>query len=322
MADFPPKSNQAFTRTPAGLANYHLFLNTDKVVFCEGEDSSLGYSDPCSTLDQAWWSVVLEKRLGFDNFTIFPCGSKTQVLANLRLAMQGERETGQSARTFGCVDRDYDDFASDEFEPEVRGRLYVTEGYEVENDLLMVIGAEQILKFLAPRLSKHDQKLGQSCLQKLSRSLGYLRMIDTEFRARELAFLPTHSIPPFIERVKGLDPSCRIPIAEGFRDFKRATLAKNKLSGFADLKARGRVKNLFRDPRIDGFLLCPGGMVVKSIAHVLNLFGRRITHWVKLNDCKLTESLLGILCHDPGAHLAKFRTRSSCSWAADRRGSP
>src|SRR5688572_26924118 len=102
-----------FSRSGLGLSRYNLFLSTERVYFCEGENltsTSPGSPEP---LDKAFWSGIIKHRLGSVNFAIIPCGSKSNVLQRLRLAIEAAENTGQKSSTFGCVDRDYDDLEED-----------------------------------------------------------------------------------------------------------------------------------------------------------------------------------------------------------------
>ena len=147
------KDQPLFTRTAIGLSNYPDFLGARLVVFCEG---STPPSDPnleVGNLDMVWWRLVLEHRMGLNGFKFVPCGSKSQVLANLKTLLELTPEQQSNAAILGCVDRDYDSFVGDSYEQALSDRLFVTEGYEVENDLLLIASVPKLLKSLTPFLS-------------------------------------------------------------------------------------------------------------------------------------------------------------------------
>lgn len=307
-----------FTRTGIGLSNYPFFLNTEKVYFCEGEVPRGGHSDPCQTVDTALWEAILTHRYSETDFKLVPCGSKSEVIHRLTLSAEAERQMGRKPRTFGCIDRDYDDFSVSSDLSGILDRLLVTEGYSAENDLLSLVGTTRLMRFLAPRLSRRDQLEGEQRIVRLSRVLGRIRRIDSHFRARGIEFLPTDGLPPFIGKMNSNSLSSETFIPSEFRKFKAAHLSKHGFANLAEsrtLETRMLVHSIVS---LNGLLYCPGKTVIKAVCHVINLFCSKVPNWVKLGPSRLVDHLLGLFQAACPAAVCGLISNNPRSWASIR----
>ena len=93
-----------FRRTPAGIANEHLFYNVALMVYCEGACSEdPGRTD--STCDELFWSVILRQ---FDlSFAIKSVGGKEHTMALFE-----DIRDNNLKNVLLCLDADYDRYFS------------------------------------------------------------------------------------------------------------------------------------------------------------------------------------------------------------------
>lgn len=206
----------------------------------------------------------------------------------------------------------YEDFSN------FADRLLVTEGYAVENDLLALSGLDLLSSFLLPRFSENEKKLAVYQLRILSRIFARIYKIDVNFRMRGINFISTDGLPIFIEKVKITDINKRFDVLNSYREFKAQKMRKAGIKNYRDLrKIRIRESLSVRDCS-DGFLLCPGKMVLKSIAHLFNLLGKRLSGWNAVGLARLADLLLALVSQAP-AEVRNKKTETPYSWAARER---
>lgn len=135
-------------RSASGLANLHLFLKVDIVVYCEG-GQALSFHDAIasdgdqSTLDCAFWKRIASFLQSKRKYHFKSVGSKSTLLSIIDDVVARNLQT-----IIVCLDRDYD-FHCNRERPEPF--VAYTSGYSWENDVLSNEVLEKILfKFVAP----------------------------------------------------------------------------------------------------------------------------------------------------------------------------
>ncbi len=288
-----------FSRTPAGLANYHLFLNTEFVVFCEGGQSIAGIKDDISTRDQAFWRKVLPKVLGTESFRLIPCGPRREVLHRVEQAYSGTKISRQKNTVYGCIDRDYVDVernAESWFD-----YVVTTYGYSFESDLLWIVRLEKIAEFFYPRLSVKDRKILESILSKLSRLLGRVTLIDRGFRAVRVSFLPDQSLPSFVYELRAhLATDAEAAVDQRmmalYWEFRKKFLKKHGARCYREIRS-GRTHYHDTDTKalLEGIFDCPEKLSVRSLVFIVNSIGNNIKCWPKINDGLVLDFCLAMM---------------------------
>jgi hypothetical protein len=136
-----------FVRTPTGLANMHLFLSVDYVVFVEGGSQTFSYADVCQGLagtnspDILYWQMIFKCIVPQKKVCFKPVGSKSTLK---RIAKDIE-----SGIPNVCVAMDQDFDRLDGSQILADGVLY-TWGYSWENDLFHEVIIKETVFTLCP----------------------------------------------------------------------------------------------------------------------------------------------------------------------------
>ena len=308
-------SDISFHRTGVGISNYYLFLNTQEVYFCEGQDPAVGDDLECEPLDQVFWSDIITNRLKKHDFKIVPCGSKTQVIERVKLAAEADYRAHDRPRIFGCVDRDYDDPLMDITYNGLEGRIWLTDGYSVESDLLNAVGYQEAVRVVAPRLSAAARDKIEGSIKRLDLVLGRIRYIDSLFRSKGLEFLPTEGIPAFIQKVERANQPLCYSWRQGLSSFVLEKLQRHGLKKLRSIKNLQTKKIVYSTSLERGLLFCPGKMIIKSFCLYLNALGRKINGWASLHWARFQETLIGLLRGSNSVDLINYKGTLAWSWA-------
>lgn len=286
-----------FVRTPHGLKQYPAFLGVKKVFFCEGKILTSEAAENELTLDEIYWTKIIEKKYPGESFIIQVKGSKTQVISHISSLLSSNNICSNEPPpqdVFGCVDRDYDDFDRNEQIYRLKSNLLITDGYSVENDLLLSVSLEKLVRFLFPgaKAKMINDVIKQAT--RLDHILKRLVMIDIEFRRRGISFLPTDNDVGFIYfQYQNNTPKTRLDFGQysRFRKGKFRALAFDNYKSFRGLSERQQCYD-FKVLRPSGILHAPGKLIISLLSRLFDAFDRQISSAAKHSPARTTGMLV------------------------------